>query len=476
MTTRANHSAARHGHGPWILPLLLLALALSCPVPEGRAADQPAHINPHAVLVDSFDGWGTSLCWWAHVLGDSTNREAYADAAFKDLRLNIVRYNIGGGESPDHPRWMETRARMPGFEPRPGVWDWSADANQRWFLRAAVARGANQVVAFANSPPYWMTVSGSVTGSTNGWDDNLRPDHETAFAEYLVTVVRQLTELDGVHFNLLAPMNEPAAGWWKFHGRQEGDHMSPEQQQRLIHLLYPLLRQNGLTTGLEATEDNDEQNAVKSLKFFSPESWQQLAWLASHSYSANAPEELRAVAAAGNKPLWISEYGDGERDGLTFARRIRDDLAQTHARAWIYWQFAEPDSNWGLVQYHRGIANPPLIYNRKFFLLSQFTHFIRPGDQIIDSGDPDSLTGYNPQTRRLVIVCVNDRAESCTKIFDLAAFSPANAPATGQRTSAGEALADLPPVAILQQQLTFTLPAKSVTTWVLAGMIPASNP
>lgn len=432
----------------------------------------PARINPRAVLVESFDGWGTSLCWWAHVLGGNSNREAYADAAFKELRLNIIRYNIGGGENPEHPRWMETRARMPGFEPRPGVWDWSADANQRWFLRAAVARGANQVVAFANSPPYWMTVSGSVTGSTNGWDDNLRMESESAFAEYMVTVVRELTERDGVHFNLLTPMNEPAAGWWKYHGRQEGDHMSPEQQQRLIHLLYPLLRKNGLTTGLEATEDNDERNAVKSLKSYSTESWQQLAWLAAHSYSANAPGELREVAAAAHKPLWISEYGDGERDGLTFARRIRDDLAQTHARAWIYWQFAEPDSNWGLVQYHRGIANPPFIYNRKFFMLSQFTHFIRPGDQLIDAGDPDSLAAYNLQTHRLVIVCVNDREVPGAKNFDLGAFSAISTLATGQRTSAGEDLAGLSPVPVLQQQLTLTLPAKSVTTRVIEGVTP----
>jgi hypothetical protein len=279
----------------WIFPLAGLALALSFCL--SASAAESARINPRAVLVDSFDGWGTSLCWWAHVLGGSSNREAYADAAFTELQLNIVRYNIGGGENPDRPRSMELRARIPGFEPRPGVWDWSADANQRWFLRAAVIRGANQVVAFANSPPYWMTVSGSVTGSTNGWDDNLSRDYETAFAEYLVTVVRQLTALDGVRFNLLTPMNEPAAGWWKLGNRQEGAHMSPAQEERLINLLHPLLRQNGLPIGLEATEDNDEQNAVKSLKSYSPATWQHLAWLASHTYSANAPEALREVAA-----------------------------------------------------------------------------------------------------------------------------------------------------------------------------------
>ena len=472
MVKACNHSVSRHGHGSWLVPLLLLALALSCPFPTARAADQPARVNPRAVLVESFDGWGTSLCWWAHVLGGSTNREAYADAAFKELELNIVRYNIGGGENPDRPRSMELRARIPGFEPQPGVWDWSADANQRWFLRAAVARGANQVVAFANSPPYWMTVSGSVTGCTNGWDNNLRPDAESAFAEYLVTVVRQLTALDGVHFDLLTPMNEPTAGWWKLGNRQEGTHMSPDQEERLINLLHPLLLQNDLPTGLEATEDNDEESAVKSLKSYSAITWMNLAWLTSHTYSANAPDALRELAAANHKPLWISEYGDGGRDGLLFARRIRDDIAQTHARAWIYWQFAEPDSNWGLVRYHRGFDNPPFTRNRKFFVMSQFTRFIRPGDQIIDSGDPDSLAAYNARRHRLVIVSVNDGEDPATKTFDLAAFRPVNAPAQGWRTSDQEDLTNLPPQSLVQSQLIFSLPAKSVTTWVMDGVTP----
>ncbi len=473
MKAPLNHLSSRLGHGPRIGPLLLLAIAFASFFPAPRAAAQPVRLNPRAVIIESFDGWGTSLCWWSHVLGGNTNREAYADAAFKELQLNIVRYNIGGGENPAYPQNMEARARIPGFEPQPGVWDWTADANQRWFLRAAVARGVNQVVAFANSPPYWMTVSGTVTGATNGADNNLRPDREAAFAEYLVTVVRQLTVLDGVHFDLLTPMNEPAANWWQAGNRQEGDHMSPDQQARMINLLYPLLRQRGLAIGLEATEDNDEHHAVTSVKAYSAATRKQLAWLAAHTYAANDPSGLRQLAETEHKPLWISEYGDGERDGLTFARRIRDDLAQTHARAWIYWQFAEPDSNWGLVRYHRGESNPTFKRTRKFFLLSEFTHAIRPGDELLACRDPDSLVAYNRQTRRLSVVVVNDRDLPATKTFDLTGFGPTAAPAVGRRTSAREDLAGLPPQSVLSQQLTISLPAKSVTTWVLGGMVPA---
>ena len=55
------------------------------------AATNVVTVDARKVLVSRFDGWGTSLCWWAHVVGGYTNREEYADLAFKDLGLNIVR-------------------------------------------------------------------------------------------------------------------------------------------------------------------------------------------------------------------------------------------------------------------------------------------------------------------------------------------------------------------------------------------------
>ena len=49
-----------------------------------------------------FEGWGTSLAWWANDLGgweDQTKVDEIMDLIFdpaQGLGLNIVRYNIGG--------------------------------------------------------------------------------------------------------------------------------------------------------------------------------------------------------------------------------------------------------------------------------------------------------------------------------------------------------------------------------------------
>ena len=82
------------------LPSAFAALTLLLTSVLSGQADYTALVDPNVVVVTNFEGWGTSLCWWANVVGGYPNRETYADLAFSQLKLNIVRYNIGGGENP----------------------------------------------------------------------------------------------------------------------------------------------------------------------------------------------------------------------------------------------------------------------------------------------------------------------------------------------------------------------------------------
>lgn len=56
-----------------------------------------------------FAGWGTSLAWWANVIGrwrDEDKKQAICDLIFslpKGLGLTIVRYNFGAGEPGKEP-------------------------------------------------------------------------------------------------------------------------------------------------------------------------------------------------------------------------------------------------------------------------------------------------------------------------------------------------------------------------------------
>ena len=62
----------------------------------------------------TFRSFGTSTCWWAQNIETEEQADAIAKALFSDeegLGLDVVRYNVGGGEAdnPDSRIWDTSR-------------------------------------------------------------------------------------------------------------------------------------------------------------------------------------------------------------------------------------------------------------------------------------------------------------------------------------------------------------------------------
>jgi autotransporter-associated beta strand protein len=443
--------------------------------PPLRAQTINATVDPTTVLVTNYQGWGTSLCWWANVCGGYANRTNYAALAFTTLKLNIVRYNIGGGENPGIPNTLQYRAKIPGFEPTNGVWNWNVDPNQRWMLKQAVALGANHVEAFANSPPWWMTVSGSVTGCTNdAHADNLQTAGETNFAVYLATVVSNLTVLDGIHFELVTPMNEPE-GPWGYGGGQEGCHMDSGQQARMVNDLSAALSAQKTAPGIDAPETYNEPDAATAINAYGS-AVNNVTLISSHAYGTKNPGSLGSLAAGLNKPAWLSEYGDSDGSGITMARRIHDDVTGAAVSAWIYWQVVDNASGWGfLLNPLADEVTTNYTINEKFYVMGQFSEYIRPGFKIISVNDNYSLAAYNPTNQTLVIVAANDTSGSLNLSYNLSGFSAL--PATGAviRTAAtgNLNLASQPAVTVANKSFSTTLIPYSVTTYILTNVVTA---
>jgi O-glycosyl hydrolase len=444
-------------------------------LPACVQADYTAIVSPASVLTTNFAGWGVSLCWWANVVGGYSNRDDYVNRAFAQLQLNIVRYNIGGGENPSLTNTiMNYRAIMQGFEPANGTWSWNVDANQRWVLRQAVALGANQVVAFANSPPWWMTVSGSVTGAVGG-TNNLQVAYEDAFAVYLATVVSNLTVLDGVHFDYVTPMNEPTDAWAYDNGKQEGCHMANSQQSRVVGYLRSELNSCMVSSAIDAPEDYSEQNSISDLAGYAGSSLGGDALMTTHTYSANNPGGLKSIAASLGRPLWVSEYGDGDGTGMTMAQRIHDDITGMGLQAWIYWQVVDNAGGWGflynpLTTNSTGGFTTNYTINEKFYVMGQFSEFIRPGCKIINVNDANTLAAYNPTNQTLVLVTVNTNSSSFNVTYSLNAFASTASRASVFQTDSGENLQALSALPVALHQFTSAIPSESVTTFVLTNV------
>jgi O-glycosyl hydrolase len=479
----------------WTVPVFLIACSSIERSASAQSGGVVASVDPGNVYVASFEGWGTSLAWFANVTGgwSDGSRNALADLLFgpDGLRLNIVRYNIGGSSASQ--QGMGPGRLIRSYIDANGTYDWSVDAGQRWWLAAALARGAGIVEAFSNSPPWFMTASGDARGAV-GCGDNLPAGQNNAFAEYLAEVVKHFRDSWGITFRTLEPLNEPNATWWCITGHQEGAHIGRAQQSALVQLVGEKLLAKGLTgTKVSAPDETSPGDTIGSVGAYGGAARAQLAQVNTHTYGGNSADKanVRLLAASLGTRMWMSEVDGttGAHDhaaiapGLWLAARIADDIRFIRPAAWIFWQAIEDEGsqagqskNWGLI--HADMAGGSQTWSivKKYYVMANYSRFIRPGHQIIASGDGRAVAAYSPSAGQLVVVLYNDTASDASITYDLTRFVTASGPATPYRTSATENLTRLPALAIANRQFTATAAARSVTTYVVAGVTGPAPP
>ncbi|XP_054152798.1 uncharacterized protein LOC128951577 [Oppia nitens] len=406
-----------------------------------------------------WDGWGTSLAWWANVFGD---RDDLADMMFTlkwvnyhnksvpGLGLNIARYNVGGCswntidnrngttttkhmvESPNIPKFRQ----MEGYwldgesEDKPDdyrSWNWTADSRQRQMVGKAMDRGVDQLEMFSNSPMWWMLANLNPSGAGDG-GENLRPDSYRKFAIYLATVAKYARDKWNMTFVSVEPFNEATSWGWTSQGSQEACHIGTEAQQQVIRYLRHELDVRELRDVLvAASDDNTYDGALKLWKSFPGDVRQLVARVNVHGYqyAYGQRKELYDLVGTGaggdGKQLWNTEYGEGDPSGIPLAQNLMLDLFWLHPTAWIYWQTFD-GSDWGLI-----VTNPAEKQlgrlNHKYYVLSQFCRHIRKGMQILSTDRLNTVAAYDYQNKRLVIVSLNLDQSSVNITYDLTMFA-----------------------------------------------------
>jgi O-glycosyl hydrolase len=489
----------------------------------------------------SFDGWGTSLAWWAEAMGGGPNtggpwqagRQAAVERALFDppgaggLGLTVLRYNIGASPA--------TLARYPatcwplrpgGQIPSPqqasgGAIDITRDNGQLSVLKAAIADiqaggGFARLEAFANSPPWWMTISGCPYGNVPAFgvdkNDNLSPDFYDAYPAYLTQVLQKF-EAAGIHFQTVEPFNEPWASFpWPnptcntSNSCQEGANFDPGLQDAQLQKLCRDLASAGLTTGVAAPDGNTVSETISDATSYGAASRGCVSQLNTHGYSSptTADEQVLNGLAGAGRDLWMSEYGIGvSKDytgppandigsALTLSQQIAQDLGYLRPQAWVYWQAVEHTGGWGLLEDDSfpadapvsddiSAASPAIRPTMRYYALGQYSEFIRPGFQILSATDPGgnacgrpgtpTVAAYNPNGGQIVIVTTNCGA-SQTVAFDLSQLSAAGIPvgstAHVYRTDAEAALlSQRPDITITDDLLQDSEPAQDITTYVI---------
>ncbi|MFI8187275.1 glycoside hydrolase [Streptomyces sp. NPDC085946] len=409
-------------------------------------ADATIAVDP-STTYGTWQGWGTSLAWWANVFGArddfadlffTTGSVPYDGRTLPGLGLNIARYNLGACSwNSVNGASMVKSPNIPGFkqiegfwqdwtdeDPASPAWKWSADADQRAMLVKATQRGAVPEL-FANSPMWWMCANHNPSGAADG-GNNLQSWNHRRHASHLAAVALRARTHWGVDFATVDPFNEPSSSWWTATGTQEGCHMDAAVQASVLSYLRGELDRRDLTgVRISASDETGYDLARTTWNSFGASTKALVDQVNVHGYQgAGGRRDLlhTDVVTTSRKVLWNSETGDGDGTGLTMAGNLLYDFRWLHPTAWCYWQVMDPSAGWAMIAYDPGTLQPGAIQT-KYYVMAQFSRHIRPGMTILGTGVSHAVAALDRAARRLVIVAANTSASPQTLTFDLSRFS-----------------------------------------------------
>jgi hypothetical protein len=155
---------------------------------------------------------------------------------------------------------------------------------------------------------------------------------------------------------------------------------------------------------------------------------------------------------------------------LQMSRQILTDLHGLHPTAWVYWQVVDSAGGWGFLK--NSLADETTTaytINKKYYVMAQYSKFLRPGCRFLAITDPNSVAAYEMKSRRLIFVTTNSEDTETRVSYDLSAFTRLGSVVHAYRTSPTEDLAPLPAVPLQNKQFVAVQPPKSVTTFVIEG-------
>jgi len=424
------------------------------------------------------EGFGASGAWWAQDVGgwEDEKRNEVVRLLFdreKGIGLSVYRYNLGGGDGLNiQDKWR----RAETFEVAKGEYDWSRDANALWVLKAAKAAGVEEFVAFVNSPPARMTISGLTTGEKDG-KSNLRPEMYGEFAQYMIDVVRHLRDQEGIPIGWISPINEPQ--WdWNYKKGQEGAHYTPAEVAQMTKVLVEAIRSSGLDIKVSPLESGQwKQSEVYIDKLLGdPTLAPALDHLAIHSYWSTRDDKARLVRYLAkyypNTRLWMTEWTEmvSGRDttmdsAMVLANTLYDDLTVGGVTSWQYWiAVSRYDYRDGLI--YVNLLDHSIIETKRLWVMGNYSRFVRPGYTRIDAGSSLNtlqVTAYRAADKQQLVLVINNTAAKAS------AVQLTGIPAEYKHVAVYETSADKNLETVYSGPLpqTVTLAPLSVTTLVL---------
>ena len=413
----------------------------------------------------TMEGFGASSAWIYQDFGKLDNpqiKEQAMEMLYGDsgLKLNTFRYNIGAGGSEvyqysDPLRGSESFFVAENFTGDYSVfkdasnYDFTKDAAVRELFELALSKGnIEQVVFFANSPHYTMTLNGKTHGEQINVD-NLKEECYEAFSDYLLVITDYLYENVICKYDkeikvIISPVNEPQWKWGGEGATQEGCHYEPEALAKFYQQFYTSLNDFNASHGTSFEMDifecgkymmvassarvNEYMTEFEKYPFF-----ESVTNISAHSYGTDTSKFHRTLFSEymdkyySDLKISITEYCvlefgvDPTMDmGIFSAQVIMRDLAMLDAVNWNYWlSISKGDYEDGLIYWNNVDGQDVIKSYKRYYAMGHFSKFIESGSVRIDASYSDTLAfngvecvAFKKTDGSIALVVINDSSRS----------------------------------------------------------------
>ena len=308
-----------------------------------------------AKKIKTLKGFGASACWWSTQISDEKTADDVVDLLYGDdgLKLNIYRYNVGGGYERDNLRISNPWRYIESFMNKDGSFDWSRDKNAVSIMKKALETGnVDTLIFFANSPHYTQTVSGQTSGGFTEHFSNLDKAKYDDFARYFIDIAEHFVS-EGYPVKYISPINEPQWKWGGDYVWQEGCRYEPDEVKDCFLAFAKELERRNSKLKLYGMESGDTSKLTMDyydILMSEPLIKKHLEVFAYHSYHADnnvkAKLDLGKWARENVKTRFdMSEWCElpcihdtrSIESTLIMARIIGEDLIYSRAESWTAW-------------------------------------------------------------------------------------------------------------------------------------------
>ena len=306
----------------------------------------------------------------------------------------------------------------------------------------------------------WFCKNGVRTET--GYDTLYEKDYQE-WADTLAATANKMKNM-GVPLYAISSGNEIDLGWTKYSAEAlalwVGKYMGPTLAAKAPDVK---------VIGIETCNGCGFDYYYNYFKDNPDDAWKYSSILATHPYGCS-PGTYPEINAAG-KEYWQTEISDDKSDGkedltmvsaINVCKMIHRDLTVASVNAWHYWNVY--GNNCG------GLFTGDKVASKRLWVMGNWSRFVRPGFTRVEAtAEPTSdvaVTAFRDSAlNRVVIVACNYNSSDISQDFSISGTSPLKM--TPYITDPNRDLAELSTQTLSSNTFTYTLPAQSVTSFIV---------